>query len=252
MNGLMVLLKKELLEQWRTSRIIIVGGIFLFFGLSTPLLIKYLPELIKMAGPGMTIEMPPPTAIQAMTEYTSTMMQFGVLIAVLVAMGAVAKERESGTAALVLTKPVGRLAFILAKFKAMSFTLLVATVAGGLACWGYTYGLFGNAPFPGFTGQNLLLLLYLMLAVAQTILFSSVFKSQLAAAGLGLVAIIIESLIVALPWIGKYAPGELTAWGNALVAGIPFPAAWGAVIVTLGLILLSLYLVWVILRKKEL
>jgi ABC-2 type transport system permease protein len=252
MNGLMVLLKKELLEQWRTSRIIIVGGIFLFFGLSTPLLIKYLPELIKIAGQGMVIEMPPPTAVQAMTEYTGTMMQFGVLIAVLVAMGAIAKERESGTAALVLTKPVGRLAFILAKFKAMGTTLLLATVAGGLACWGYTYALFGEAPVLGFTGQNLLLLLYLILALAQTILFSSIFKSQLAAAGLGLVAIIIESLIVALPWIGKYSPGELTAWGNALVAGVPFPAAWGAVVVTLGLILLSLYLAWVILRKKEL
>jgi len=50
MKGFMALLKKELTEQVRTNRIIIVAGVFLFFGLSTPLMIRYLPELIKMAG----------------------------------------------------------------------------------------------------------------------------------------------------------------------------------------------------------
>jgi ABC-2 type transport system permease protein len=252
MRGFIALLKKEIKEQLRTNRVIIVAGVFLFFGLSTPLLVKYTPELIKMAGEELGgFEMPPPTALQAMAEYTSNNMLFGILIAILIAMGAIAKERESGTAALVLSKPVGYPAFVLAKFKALSLTTLIAVALGGVACWGYTYLLFDGAPALGFLYQNILLLLYLMLAIAVTLLFSSIFKSQLAAGALGLVTIIVLSMVSALPWVGKYLPGELVSWGNHLLAGEPGGAAWGAVAVTVVLIAGSLYLAWTALRKKE-
>jgi len=199
----------------------------------------------------MTIEFPPPTAVQAMAEYVSTMMQFGVLIAVLIAMGAVAKERESGTATLVLSKPVSYAAFVTAKFTALSFTTLIAVVLGGLACWGYTYLLFDGAPGMAFFYQNVLLLLYLLLAISLTLLFSSLFKSQLAAGALGLVATISLTILSSLPWVGKYMPGELISWGNHLLAGEPGGEAWGAVLVTIVIIILSLYLAWTGLKKKE-
>lgn len=253
MNGITALLKKEMTEQRRTYRLIIAAGVFLFFGLSTPLMIKYLPELINMAGEtGMNMELPPPTALQAMAEYTSTMLTFGVLIAVLIAMGTIAHERERRTIGMVLTKPVGLTAFILAKFVAIFATFIVAVAAGGLACWGYTYILFGTAPALAFLWQTLLLLLYLALSIAVTILFSGFFKNQLAAGALGLGAIIILSLLAGLPWIGNYTPGELTNWGNALIAGQSVPAAWGAVAVTLVLIVLSLYFSWLSLKRKDL
>jgi ABC-2 type transport system permease protein len=251
MKGFWALLKKEIKEQFRTSRVIIVAGIFLFFGLGTPLLIKYTPELLKMAGEGMTIELPPPTALQAMAEYVSTMLQFGVLIAILIAMGAIAKERESGTAALVLSKPIGYPAFVLAKFKALGFTTLLAVLLGGLACWGYTYLLFNGAPALGYFYMNLLLLLYLALAIAVTLTYSGLFKSQLAAGALGLATVIGLSVVSSLPWVGKYLPGALVSWGNRLLAGTPGESAWGAVVVTVGLIIISLYLAWTVLRKKE-
>ena len=50
MNRLGILLHKELLESWRTYRLPIVGGLFLFVGLTSPLLAKFLPEIIKAAG----------------------------------------------------------------------------------------------------------------------------------------------------------------------------------------------------------
>jgi ABC-2 type transport system permease protein len=252
MSGLMAFLKKELTEQWRTHRLIIVSAVFLFFGLSTPLMTKYLPEIIKMAGQGLTIEIPPPTALQALAEYTSTMAQFGVLIAVLVAMGAVARERETGTAGIVLSKPVSYLAFILAKLKAISVSFLVAIILGGLGAWGYTLLLFGSAPVAGFVGQSLLLLLYMVLTVAVTLMFSSMFKSQLAAGALWLVVVIVLSLLSALPWVGPYMPGALTNWGNSLLTSTPGGSAWGALAVTFGLIFLSVYLAWASLRSQEL
>jgi len=253
MSGFWVLLRKEFREQFKTSKVIIVAAIFLFFGLSTPLLVKYTPELIKMVGTGdITIEIPPPTSGQSLTEYTSTMAQFGVLMAVLVAMGAIAREVETGTAAMVLSKPVGRLAFILAKLKAEGFTFLVALILGGLACWGYTAILFGDANALGFLYQNLLLGLFFAVCLGITFFFSSLMKSQLAAGGLALAFIIFLSAISGLPWVGRYLPGALINWGNRLVLKMPGASDWGAVAVAVLLAGLSVYYTWLSLRKKEL
>ncbi len=98
MKGLAPLLKKELREQLRTYRLVIVGGVFLLFGITTPLTLKYLPEILKLAGEQMTIEFPPPTAVQSLAEYASTIGQVGVLVAVLVAMGCT--PMNSGTVLL--------------------------------------------------------------------------------------------------------------------------------------------------------
>jgi len=253
MSGFWVLLRKELKEQFKTSKVIIVVAVFLFFGLGTPILTKYTPELIKAAGTGgITIEMPTPTSADSLTGYTSTMAQFGVLVAVLVAMGAIAKEIETGTAAIVLSKPVGRLAFILAKLKAETFTFLVALVLGGLACWGYTFILFGDANALGFLYQNLLFGLFIVFCLAVTLYFSSLMKSQLAAGGLALALIIFLSAISNLPWIGRYLPGQLINWGNRLVLKVPGPSEWPAVIAVALIAGLSVYLTWLSLRKKEL
>lgn len=253
MSGFWVLLRKELKEQFKTSKVIIVVAVFLFFGLGTPILTKYTPELIKAAGAGgITIEMPTPTSADSLVGYTSNMVQFGVLVAVLVAMGAIAKEIETGTAAIVLSKPVGRLAFIIAKLKAECFTFLLALVLGGLACWGYTSILFGDANALGFLYQNLLFGLFIVFCLGVTLYFSSLMKSQLAAGGLALALIIFLSAISNLPWIGRYLPGQLINWGNRLVLQAPGPSGWPAVISVFLIAGLSVYLTWISLKKKEL
>jgi ABC-2 type transport system permease protein len=58
MMGFGPLLKKEIVEQLRTHRLLIVGVIFLFFGLTTPLLLYYMPEIMQMAGVANSIEIP--------------------------------------------------------------------------------------------------------------------------------------------------------------------------------------------------
>ncbi|NOZ73089.1 MAG: hypothetical protein GXP38_14485 [Chloroflexi bacterium] len=41
-------LRKEWLELWRTYRLLVVGVVLLLFGLLSPLLAKYTPEIIKL------------------------------------------------------------------------------------------------------------------------------------------------------------------------------------------------------------
>ena len=52
-------------------------------------------------------------------------------------MGSVASEKERGTAALLLTKPVGRGAFLVAKIVAISATLGISTAIAGAGAWFY-------------------------------------------------------------------------------------------------------------------
>ncbi|HSW58563.1 MAG TPA: ABC transporter permease, partial [Dehalococcoidales bacterium] len=90
MKGWWPLFKKEVMEQVRTHRFLIVAGVFLFFGLTTPLTIKYLPEIIEMAGSTMQIQIPPPTVEQSLAEFATTILQMGILVLILVGMGSVA------------------------------------------------------------------------------------------------------------------------------------------------------------------
>ena len=109
MKGFAPLFKKEIREQLKLYRLVIVAGVFLLFGLSSPLMLKYLPDILKMAGDqGMIIQLPTPTAAQSLVSYAGDIEQIGALVAVLIAMGCIANELKSGTAMMTLSKPVSR------------------------------------------------------------------------------------------------------------------------------------------------
>ena len=55
MNFLTVF-RKEMMEQWRTYRFLIVAAVFAAFGLASPLLAKFTPEMLK-AIPGVPAEL---------------------------------------------------------------------------------------------------------------------------------------------------------------------------------------------------
>jgi len=252
MTGLKALLKKEIREQLRTYKLLIVGGIFLFFGITTPLMLKYLPEIIKLAGGtgAMEINIPPPTAAESLVEYAGTIGQLGVLVAVLMMMGGIANELRHGTSVMTLSKPVSRAAFVNAKFIAGSLTFLVSLVAASLFCYGYTVWLIGDADIMAFIGLNLMVGLFLVFCLAVTLLFSSLFKNSLAAGGISFAVVVGQAGLSAIPRFGDYFPGKLLNWGNVLVTG-GGSIYWWALGITVVLIVLCLYLAQYFLGRKD-
>ena len=251
MKGLAPLLKKEVREQLRTYRLVIVGGVFLLFGITTPLTLKYLPEILKLAGEQMTIEFPPPTAVQSLAEYASTIGQVGVLVAVLVAMGSIANEIRRGTAVMTLSKPVSRAAFVSAKLIAVSLTFLVSLTVASLFCFAYTVWLIEAASIWAFVGLNLLLGLFLVFCLAVTLLFSSFFKSSVAAGGLSVAVLIAQAGLSAVPLIGDYMPGKLPGWGTNLLSGRG-DSYWWALTTSIAAIGLCLYFAQRLLKNRDL
>jgi ABC-2 type transport system permease protein len=250
MKGLIPLLKKEIKEQIRTNRLLIVGGVFLCFGLMAPLLQYFLPQIVKMASDQVVAEIPAATSLTSFTDFISYFGQFGVLIAVLVAMGAIANELKHGTALITLSKPVSSGAFVDAKFIAISLTLLVSQAVAAVFCFGYTVWLIGQAALLPFIWMNLLIALFLIFCLALTLFFSSLFKSSLAAGGLAIGTTFILGFLSSLPVIGEFLPSKIIGWGVSLLVG-GGNTYWGALAVTVVGIFFCLYSSQRILKKKE-
>jgi ABC-2 type transport system permease protein len=249
-----VVFRKEMLEQWRTYKVLIVATVLFLFGLTSPLLAKFTPEMLA-AVPGLPASMadfiPTPTVADALTQYIKNMSQFGILLALLMSMGSVAQEKERGTAALILTRPVSRGTFILAKFAALKVTFVVSLLLAALGCWYYTWLLFEALPFGPFLLMNALMLVNFMVYIALTLLCSTLARSQSAAGGLAFGGLILLAGLGAFPRLAEYMPGRLFEWGAAMALGMDL-TAWPALWTSLGLIVVCLLAAGLIFRRQEL
>jgi ABC-2 type transport system permease protein len=252
-SGLRLLLRKEIREQARTMRLLAVVAVFAFLGLLSPVFARYVREIVEAVGGGQFGGLiPEPTAGDAVAQFTKNIGQFGVLIAILVAMGSVAAEKERGTAAFLLSKPIGRGAFVTAKIVAIGTLLAAALGMGGVLCWIYTTILFEPLPALGFAGAVALMWLSLAAFAAVTFLASVVTRSALAAGGIGFGVFVATGILSALPTIGPCMPTSL--WGAAdamALGGVPDGLA-GPVLASLALILAALGLAWWSFRRQEL
>jgi len=253
MAGLRVLLGKEILEQWRTFRLPVVATVFLLVGLSSPLLARFTPEILKaVAGDQIPIVLPTPTAADAVDQLAKNLGQFGGLIAVLLAMGAVATEKERGTAAMILSKPVSRAGFLVAKLVAIGLTLGIATAIASAGAWFYTLVLFEPLPVAGVAAAAALQWLTLVAWATITFLGSTLTRSSLAAAGLGIVAFVIVGILSAFPGVGRFLPTGLGAPARSLALGEAGADALGPVIATVVLIGAVTLVAWLAFRRQEL
>ncbi len=249
----LVVFRREMMEQWRTYRLLIVAAVLAAFGLASPLLAKFTPEMLK-AIPGVPPEVlatiPIPSVVDAIAQYAKNMSQFGIILSLLMAMGMVVQEKERGTAAFFLTRPVSRGTFILAKFAVMVVTFAVSLTLAALGCWYYTYVLFEPLAWGPFLALNGLMLVVFMVYVALALLSSAIARTNGIAAGLAFVSLIIIGGIGALPRLGDYFPGKLFGWGAALMTGAG-EAAWPALGISLGMIVAALLAACLIFRRQE-
>ncbi len=144
-------------------------------------------------------------------------------------MGTVAQERERGTVITVLSKPVSRLSFLLAKFAALTLVLAVSVILAALACWVYTVVLFGSIDAVLYAQVGLLAGLYLWTTLAVTFLCSTLVKSQIAAGGLAFGVYAFLSLLGIVPQIKAYLPAALVEGATKLALGDSADAGWAVV-----------------------
>jgi ABC-2 type transport system permease protein len=226
-SGAAILLRKELLESWRTMRLPIVAGLFLLVGLSSPLLAKFLPEIIEAAAGDQlpSIPIPTPVPADAAEQLWKNLAQFGAFAAIILAMGSVATERDRGTAAFILSKTVSRGAFLAAKVGSIGAVLALCVALATAVGWLYTAILFEPQPVAGWIAFAFLAWVGLAAWAAITFLGSTVTGSAAAAAGIGFVALLVLSIAAAIPNLGRVLPGGMAGPALAMAAGLPVDAA---------------------------
>ena len=239
MNSFAIFFKKELTELVKTVKGVVLAVIFLVTGLSSPLIAKLAPEILKMSGFEITPEMMaamainyPPNSIDSYAQFASNFNTLGLLLTIIVFSGLVANEKAKGTASYILTKNITRVQFVLSKFaSSVAFVFASLGIAAGTQIF-YTKFLFEDdlAKTGDVVLFFLLVFLYLVFIIS-LVLFSSVLAKNVTTATFLAFGIFMAFNIAAvIPKIGGYMPPSINDFG--IVTGATAIGDLGAGIAT--------------------
>lgn len=130
---------------------------------------------------------------------------------VIIAQDALIGEKQSGTAAWVLSKPVSRTAFLLSKMTADGLGVLVTMVLvqGIAAYFIYKAGTGITLPIPGFLAALGLVMLVLLFYLSLTYMLGTLFRKRGAVIGIPMVLVFGNQLVGLAPWLGRIMPWNL-------------------------------------------
>jgi len=253
MNGLTVFARKEAQEILRTWRRWVLPGILLFFALTGPVLAKYTPQILEaFAGSQLgDLNIPTPTYLDAYAQWIKNLAQIATFALIIIYGGIVSAEVRSGTAVLVLTKPVSRSAFVVVKAAVNAAFVTVLLLVGTLVTWAVTAILFGSAPGAALWSSSLVWLVFAVLLVALMTLLSVMIGSAAGAAGAGLGFYVLISIASIWKPLASYSPAGLVTQATALAAGEP-AAPWWPVAGSLALSVAFVVIAARLFRRKEL
>ncbi|HYG57610.1 MAG TPA: ABC transporter permease subunit [Symbiobacteriaceae bacterium] len=217
MTGFGTLLRKELGFWWSTRRWWV--HTLLWLGLMNGFMVPV--YFVVQAHPEAGLDL-----LDQLTKLFFTLGGTTVAIgAIVVGQDAIISERQLGTAAWILSKPVARTAFLLAKFVAqvVSFTVLAVGIQAAVA-YGQIALLEGTllAPIPYLMAVGLIcvnLLFYIALVLMLGTLFRT--RSQVLLVALGWLFASPLLVVDMVPWLTNVVPFGLPDIGAALTMGMP-------------------------------
>ena len=222
MRSFLAFTRKEFTYQLRSGKMMLLGILFVLFGIMNPAIAKITPWLLEtmadsLAESGMTVTAVTVTAMDSWVQFFKNIPM--ALIAFVLLEGSIfAKEYETGTLVLSLTKGLSRYKVVLSK--AVVLTMLWSL--GYWVCFGVTYGY--NAYFwDNSIAQNLWLSVicwwvFGLWIIGLMVLFSVISKSG-STVLVGTGGVVFGCYLLGMiPKIKDYVPTLLTD-GNSLIYG---------------------------------
>ena len=173
---------------------------------------------------------------------------FGILMAM---QGAMIGEKKSGTAAWVLSKPVSRTGFILAKFvtNTIASTLFIIILPGIIGYLEITLIAGLEISFIGFILGNCLLWLHMMFFLTMSLLVGTLFNNRRSVLIVGLTFFVLEMLLQGLVpaeiMVSSLAfPAPNASIAEALIMGQPVFSVWPIVIAIVSSIAFVILAIW--------
>ncbi len=176
-----------------------------------------------------------------------------VIGVVVVAQNALISEKQSGTAAWVLSKPVSRSAFVLSKVAGYGLGILgVMCVLLGAVLYGQIWLTTGvRIPLLSFAGMLSLVFLNLLFYLTLTILLGALLNSRGAVIGIPFILMFSYMIIPGIPdWLAQVMPWNLTdnltypALALTVVQGQPLPTLTPVLATIIACVLFTILAIW--------
>ncbi|PJJ63293.1 ABC transporter permease [Compostimonas suwonensis] len=254
MNATLVFARKETLEIVRTWRIWVLPAIILFFAISSPLLARYTPEILGAVGGDQfeAIALPPASYVDAYAQWIKNLSQIFLFALIIIYGGIVSSETSSGTAILVLTKPMSRGAFVAVKAVVHTVFLAVLVIIGALVTWGLTAAVFGQAPLEPLWSSTLNWLVLGIFYIAMMTFLSVLIPSAAGAAGAGVGVFVLLTIGALWKPLGDHSPAGLAGQAAALAAEEPVPELLWPLLVSITAAVVLVIAAALLFRRKEL
>ena len=237
----------EWIRMWRTKRIVALVATFVLLGVAGPIVLHYLPELIKAGSKqGMQgLVVPKVQPVQGIINLGNNVSSIGTLVVAIVAAATLGVDSNRAIAAFYRSRLRSPLALILPRLTSSAVAAITALALGALAAWYETEVLLGSVPFVALAGGFLLEALWLCFVVALTAFYASVLRSVAGAAGAAVASLLALAITGAVPHLSPWLPNRLSGSLASLIgqsAGDIWKAILVAVVGTIGLAALSIRL----------
>jgi ABC-2 type transport system permease protein len=202
--------KLEWLRLVRTRRLVALLGVYAFFGFVGPLTARYLPEIIdRFGGEGFQVIVPDPVASDGIAQFMSSATQIGLLVAVVVAAGALTLDALPEMSVFLRTRVASPARLVVPRFTVGFAAASVAYFLGLGIAWYETAVLIGGLPAGRLLLGAVLGVLYLAFAVGVTAAVASRFASVLTTVLVSLMALLILPIAGIVDVVGRWLPSHL-------------------------------------------
>ncbi|WP_153733327.1 ABC transporter permease subunit [Sporosarcina obsidiansis] len=224
MSAFSVLTKKEFSQTVREFKIVWLPLVFILLGATQPIMMHYLPSILKSVGgmDGITID-PSVTQVSGAEVMASTIdaqfNQLGTIILVVSLMGVIQSEKANGMLSFILTRPVSTLSFVWSKVLSQFVFLAFCLSLGFLTSYGYATFLFSTVPWNEFLLSMLFYFVWLLFIVSFVVMVSTIFNSQGIIALIGIVFLFFCAVTAGLhPILALLSPAGMSLQAISLLA----------------------------------
>ncbi len=252
MRAYLAFTKKEFTEFTRTYKLLILGAVFLLFGMMNPLTAKLIPVLLANFMPeGVQITLGEPTALDSWMQFYKNVPQMGLFVVVIIFSSIMANEYSHGTLINMLTKGLYRRTVILSKF---TMSVLMWTAAYALCfviSYAYTAYFWDGYGLTSIVFAAFALWIYGIFLLSIILFGGVLFKNGYGSLLFTGFLVVIQFLLNIIPKVSEYNPLYLATKNLTLIQGVVSKADFALpIVVTLALSAALIVMAIAVFNKK--